>query len=241
MKRVVFTLLMVSLLSGCSVWDKREANTIEQKRDYLLKYGTQYVPHYLLPQSLIPPAPASIYTVRNQLVNDGGETSEFLNRLVGSCFNSGDDNCTIAMYYKEKEKIEGKRQEISERNKQVPVKRGDLFYCRVTFNQAGGPIDSSGMRVRVKDNVDRVGFMFPNDTQFISPPLSVVNPDSGDRFGRSADGTREVAASYDGHSYSITLLDDTTMRRIGPGGIETYTSSLEMAGTIDVWGCDKVK
>ena len=229
-----FSIISLSLLvSGCSAWDKGGAKTFEQKRDYLLKYGPQYVPNYLQPQTLIPQPPITVNELRNKLIANGGETNEFIKEVVSKCFASSfyDKDCTIAEYYRENERIEEKRKKAEEKSKQTPVKKGDLFYCRMTIHQAGGPINTSNARVRVKDNVDSVGFLFPNDHLIISPILRVEDPDSGMRRGNNDDFSLVVTASYDGSSYSIRLSNVV---------IDTYRLGLSDE-VIDVWGCEKVK
>lgn len=222
--------LLSLFVVSCSAWDRGKAKTVEQKRDVLLKYGPQYVPGYLSK------TPLSIYNLRKQVVDSGGETKEFLNQLVDECYRSHLDYCTIEKYFGVKEKID---KEKDRRNK-IPVNKGDFFYCKVKVHQATGPVDSSNIRVGVKDNIDTVGFIFSNGYQIISPTLEVVDSASGDRYGRSSDGTKEVGASYDGHSYSITLLDEYAVRQFN-GAVITQTSKLELAGRIDIWDCKKAK
>lgn len=230
MKKASAVLLLSFFIVSCSSWDRGKAKTIEQKRDVLLKYGPQYVPGYLSK------TPLGIYDLRKQVVDDAGETKEFLNQLVEKCYSSHDDYCAVEEYFNAKEEIDKKK----ERRNEVPVKKGDLFYCKVNINQATGPVDSTNVRVGVKDNIDTVGFIFPNGYQIISPELEVIDSVSGERYGRSSDGTKEVGASYDGHSYSITLLDEYAVRQFN-GAVITQTSKLELAGRIDIWDCKKAK
>ncbi|MFV9180563.1 hypothetical protein [Serratia marcescens] len=230
MKKASAVLLLSLFVVSCSSWDRGKAKTVEQKRDVLLKYGPQYVPSYLSK------TPIGIYDLRKQVVDDGGETKEFLNQLVGKCYMSHDDYCAVDEYFTAKEKIDKEK----ERRNEIPVKKGDLFYCKVKINQTTGPVDSSNIRVGVKDNLDTVGFVFPNGFQIVSPELEVIDSASGERYGRSSDGTKEVGASYDGHSYSITLFDEYAVRQFN-GAVITQASKLELAGRIDVWDCKKAK
>ncbi|HFD2062235.1 TPA: hypothetical protein ACF2D8_003110 [Serratia marcescens] len=234
MKKGSTVLLLSFFIVSCSAWDRGKAKTVEQKRDVLLKYGPQTVPGYLSR------TPIGIYDLRKQVVAYGGETKEFLTNLVNDCYNSADDYCTVEKYFSVKERIEHEKTKVETKNRQSPVKKGDLFYCRVTLHQAGGPVDSSNVHVRVKDNIDEVGFLFSNGYQIISPKLEVVDSASGERYGRSADNTKEVSASYDGHAYAITLLDKYAVQQFN-GAVITYTSKLEFTGSIDVWGCEKEK
>lgn len=234
MKKISSVFLLSFFVVSCSAWDRGKAKTVEQKRDVLLKYGPQYVPGYLSK------TPLSIYDLRKQVVDGGAETKEFLNQLVDECYSSHLDYCTVEKYFSVKERIDREKIKVETKNRQSPVKKGDLFYCRVTFHQAGGPVDSSNIRVGVKDNIDTVGFIFSNGYQLISPTLDVVDSASGERYGRSADNTKEVSASYDGHAYAITLLDNYAVQQFN-GAVITYTSKLEFTGSIDVWGCEKAK
>lgn len=240
MNKIGIVVLLSFFMIGCSAWDKGRAKTVEQKRDYLLEYGPQYVPGFLVPPSLVHKPPLSVTVLRTKLVDNGGETSEFLHRLVDKCFESSDRYCTVSLYYSENEKIESKRQKIANKNKQTSVKKGDLFFCRMRFNQASGPVDTSRMRVRVKDNVDSVGFLFPDDKQIISPKLEVIDSDSGERYGRAADGSITVSASYDGHAYAIQIFNTLPVSQFN-GAVVTHTSALDFAGSIDVFDCKKVK
>ncbi|HGB3381207.1 TPA: hypothetical protein ACIVB2_000865, partial [Salmonella enterica subsp. enterica serovar Java] len=90
MNKIGIVVLLSFFMIGCSAWDKGKAKTIEQKRDYLLEYGPQYVPTFLVPQSLVHQPPLSVTVLRTKLVDNGGETSEFLHRLVDKCFESSD-------------------------------------------------------------------------------------------------------------------------------------------------------
>ncbi|MGK0706318.1 hypothetical protein ACSFCW_22925 [Yokenella regensburgei] len=240
MKKLGIVILLSFFISGCSAWEQSRAKTIEQKRDYLLKSGPQYVPSYLLHQTGVPQPPMSVNAVRNQLVAEGGETKEFIQGLVDKCFNSADKYCTVETYFEEKEKIERIKSKDTAKKTQFSVKKGDLFYCRVTIHQEGGPVDTTGMRVRVKDNVDSVGFLFPNGQQIISPKLDVVDSSSGERYGRATDGSVTVRASYDGHAYAIQLFDNMLVGQFN-GAVVTHTSKLAFSGYIDVWGCEKVR
>lgn len=230
MKNGCTVLLLSFFIVSCSAWERGQAKTVEQKRDFLLKNGPQFVPGYLSK------TPLSIYDLRKQVVNGGGETKEFLHQLVDECYTSHLDYCTVEKYFVAKEKIDKEK----ERRNKVPVKKGELFYCKVKIHHELGPVDSTNIRVGVKDNIDTVGFIFPNGYQIISPKLEVVDLASGDRYGRSSDGTKEVGASYDGNSYSITLFDEYEVRKFNGAAI-TQTSKLEISGRIDAWDCKKAK
>lgn len=240
MKKMWIAILLPFFISSCSAWEQSRAKTIEQKRDYLLNSGPQYVPGYLLPQTTAPNPPISIRTLRNQLIADGGENKEFIQGLVDKCFNSADKYCAVETYYEEKEKIEQIRGKVKAKKTQSPVKKGDLFTCRIMIHQADGPVDTTKMRVRVKDNVDSVGFLFPNGQQIISPKLDVVDSTSGERYGRASDGSLAVRASYDGHAYGIQLFDKALIGKFN-GAVVTHTSKLSFSGDVDVWDCEKVK
>ncbi|EAT6372210.1 hypothetical protein E5458_22665 [Salmonella enterica] len=141
--------------------------------------------------------------------------------------------------YAEQLKIsnEYRQQRIDERNKKTPVKKGDLFYCKVAFNPAGERIDS-GMRVGVKDNVNTVGFAFSNGYQLISPELKVVDEASGMRAGRADDQKITVIASYDGNSYSIDIYNKYILRQFSRG-IIVDTEQTKHADRIDAYDCKK--
>lgn len=232
MKKVSIVLLLSIFIVSCSAYERGRAITLEEKRDFLLKNSQQYTPNYLSK------TPISIYELRNKVVSSGMETKEFLNILINRCYNSNGDYCALEVYYDAFNKIDQNNKKIKNRKEQTPVKMGDLFYCRVEFNVPSGPVDSSEMRVSVKDNVDTVGFLFSNGYQIISPELEVVDPVSGERHGNSSDGSFDVRASYDGGRYRITLFDDIMLRRFN-GVVVTHTSKLGLAGSIEVFDCKK--
>lgn len=77
-------------------------------------------------------------------------------------------------------------------------------------------------------------------TCLFAPSLEVVDSDSGERYGRAADGSITVSASYDGHAYEIQIFNTLPVSQFN-GAVVTHTSALEFAGSIDVFDCKKVK
>ncbi|MDN0031078.1 hypothetical protein [Serratia marcescens] len=130
MKNGCTVLLLSFFIVNCSAWERGQAKTVEQKRDFLLKNGPQFVPGYLSKM------PLSVYDLRKQVVNGGGETKEFLHQLVDECYTSHLDYCTVEKYFVAKEKIDKEK----ERRNKVPVKKGELFYCKVKIHHELGPV-----------------------------------------------------------------------------------------------------
>ncbi|EIZ4350400.1 hypothetical protein OE353_003297 [Salmonella bongori] len=249
MKKIYSVLLISVLLSGCGYQyergrDRESAGTLQQKRDVLLKWTPFTV------NNRHPGDPSNVYEARRNYIGHGEESDEFLSGLISQCYNSTSDLCAYDYYVNaanaENEKIiaeqtkvanEYKQQAISERSKKLPVKKGDLFYCKVAFNPSLERTDS-GIRVGVKDNIDTVGFIFSNGYKLISPVLKVVDEASGIRAGQTDDKAITVIASYDGNSYSIDTYNNYILRQFSRG-IIIDTEQTEHAGRIDAYDCTK--
>lgn len=100
-----------------------------------------------------------------------------------------------------------------ERIKKTPVKKGDLFYCKVAINPLNDLVDS-GIRAGVKDNITNFGVVFSNGYQVISPELKVTEPSSGLRTGESNDGEKTFIAEYDGARYLISTYNTYAITQI---------------------------
>lgn len=238
-KFIVFVFISFSL-TGCSHLYNRalkqewgEAHTLQQKRDLLLRLSPSTTP--LHKEGL----PINAREARKQYLLSGDENDEFLKRLTTSCdIYTARSRCVYDFYVGAIEKNVENKQKIERRKMQSPVKKGDLFYCKASFDLPSGPVDSSHVRVGVKDNVDEVGFMFSSGYEIISPILVTVDSYSGKREGVANDGSIAVHASYDGHSYFIQLFNDTPINRFN-GVVVTQTSKMVYAGSISIFDCKK--
>ncbi|ELE7969919.1 hypothetical protein RCA18_002621 [Salmonella enterica] len=249
MKKIYQVLLISALLSGCGYQyertrDRESASTLQQKRDVLLKWTPFTI------SNRHPGDPSNVYEARRNYIGHGEESNEFLLGLISHCYNSTSDLCAYNYYvnarkvrdkkkYAEQIKIsnENKQRSIGERNKKTPVRKGDLFYCKVAFNPAGERTDS-GIRVGIKDNIDTVGFVFSNGYQFVSPKLKIVDEASGMRAGRTDDKTITVIAGYDGSNYSIDTYNTYILRQFSRG-IIIDTEQTGHVGRIDAYDCQK--
>ncbi|EJV7846063.1 hypothetical protein SEZ80_003548 [Escherichia coli] len=232
MKRIILLILISISMYGCGAYERGRAVTLEQKRDVLLKESPKYPPGYLTKDKV------DLYTIRNELVASGGETQDFLKKLVDNCFDSSMYFCTFEQYYDAYDNFKKTREKNEKRKQQVAVSKGDLFYCKVDFHLPDRIIDSSKIRVGVKDNVDVVGFVFSNGYQIISPELKDIDSASGERSGMSPGGSLVVNASYDGSSYLIRLFDNHLDTEPSKDAIR-YVLDLGSAGGIDIFDCKK--
>lgn len=231
MGRLVFTIFIL-LVSGCSAYDRGKAVTLEQKRDVLLKESPKYAPGYLTKDTI------DIYTVRNSLVSNGGETIDFLKKLIAKCYDSKVEYCAFEEYYYAYINDRQKKERDELRKTQMPVKKGDLFYCKVSTHLSNGIIDTNDVRVGVKDNIDVVGFVFSNGYQIISPKLKVISSESGDRVGMSPGGSLVVNASYDGSGYTIRFFDNHLYTEPDKEAVR-HVLDFGSAGAIEVFDCKK--
>lgn len=219
---------------------------MQQKRDVLLKWSPFEVKSRLIDD------PINVYEARRNYIGNGQESDRFLSDLISSCYNSTSDVCAYNYYvnaakredkeYREKQrKVAGEYGDllIEERNKKTKVKKGDLFYCKVSINPVAEPIDS-GMRVGVKDNVDTVELVFSSGYKITSPELKITEPASGLRTGTSNDGSNTFIATYDGNQYVIDTYDKYILRQF-TGRVLIDTEQREQVGRIIAFDCHKNK
>ncbi|XUV82785.1 hypothetical protein ACREYP_04975 [Enterobacter sp. TMH.L2] len=231
MGRLVFTIFIL-LVSGCSAYDRGRAVTLEQKRDILLNESPKYAPGYLTKDKV------DIYTVRNTLLSNGGETKDFLKKLISKCYDSKVEYCAFEEYYNAYINNKRKKERDDLRKTKIPVKKGDLFYCKVSMHLSNGIVDTSYVRVGVKDNIDVVGFVFSNGYQIISPKLKVISSESGERAGMSPGGSLVVNASYDGSYYTIRLFDNHLYTEPDKDAVR-HVLDFGSAGVIEAFDCKK--
>lgn len=227
------------LISGCEhlherslnqAWDS--AQTLQQKRDLLLSLSKPGM------SVNTTKGPKTTAEARNQYLRLGKEDDQFLEALTSSCTVFDADSCVYDYYVRAIEKIKEDDKKSKKMSKQTPVNVGELFYCKVKFNIASGPVDSSNIRVGVKDNVDVIGFVFSNGYQIISPKLRVIDSASGERSGMSPGGSLVVNASYDGSSYLIRLFDNHLDTEPSKDAVR-YVMDLGSSGGIDIFDCKK--
>ncbi|MGK0688370.1 hypothetical protein ACSFC0_23770 [Serratia marcescens] len=251
MKKVSTVLLLSFFLTGCGYQydrarDRESANTLQQKRDVLLKWSPFEVKGRSMDE------PINVYEARRNYIGGGEESDKFLSDLISSCYNSTSDVCAYDYYvnaakregdeYREKQrKIAGEYSAllIEEKNKKTKVKKGDLFYCKVALNPVAEPVDS-GMRVSVKDDVDTVELIFSSGYKITSPELKITEPASGLRTGTSNDGSNTFVATYDGSQYVINTYDKYILRQF-TGKILIDTAQREQVGRIIAFDCQKTK
>ncbi|QGH64141.1 hypothetical protein [Serratia proteamaculans] len=251
MKKASTVLLISFLLTGCGYQydrarDRESANTLQQKRDVLLKWSPSEVKNRSIDD------PINVYEARRNYIGSGEESDRFLSELISSCYNSTSDVCAYNYYanaakkegeeYREKQsKVAGEYSDflIEERNKKTKVKKGDLFYCKVSINPVAEPTDS-GMRVDVKDNVENVELVFSSGYKFMSPELKITEPASGLRTGVSNDGSNMFIATYDGNQYVINTYDKYILRQF-TGKVLIDTEQREQVGRIIAYDCHKNK
>lgn len=127
---------------------------------------------------------------------------------------------------------------IEERLKKTPVKKGDLFYCKVAINPLNDLVDS-GIRAGVKDNITNFGVIFSNGAQVVSPELKVTEPSSGLRAGESDDGAKTFIAEYDGARYVISTYNTYVITQIlGGRYVDRYTYK-DSVVRFEIFDCKK--
>ena len=227
----------VFLLSGCEHLHERSlkqdwdsARTLEQKRDLLLMKSD---PEKEVSNNL---GPKNTLDARRDYLLIGKEDSDFLNGLVSSCTLFTAKSCVYHYYARATKKIIETNQNAYVRSHQNPVKKGDLFYCKVKLDLAKGIVDSTDVRVGVKDEIDSVGFVFSNGYQIISPKLKIVDTITGERQGMTPAGTMVVNASYDGSNYLIRLFDNHLDSEPNKDAVR-YVIELGSAGSIAMYDC----
>lgn len=137
-----------------------------------------------------------------------------------------------------KEAEEWTKKSIEERKKKTPVKKGDLFYCKVAINPIESLVDS-GLRAGVKDNVTNFGVIFSNGSQIISPTLKVTDPASGLRTAISESRTETFTAEYDGAGYVVTTYNKYIFTRILGGKYIRNYEYLDDAVRFQMYDCKK--
>jgi len=250
MKKLCCVVLSCLILSGCGYQyernrDREEAKTLQQKRDVLLKWSPFEI------KNRSPDDPYNIYDARKRYIGNGEESDSFLTGMISSCYSSLSDECAynyyVAAYNKDWNKVKKKQSEIAdsynnkiikERTQKIPVKKGDLFYCKVAINPAKNLVDS-GLRAGVKDNINNFGVIFSNDNQIVSPELKVTDSASGLRTATSVNGTETFIAEYDGASYVITTYNKYEVTKILGGRYIYKYDYVDDAVRFQMYDCKK--
>lgn len=167
--------------------------------------------------------------------NQKGGDSENVNRTSVSHPNV-DENDGQEKLRKEAE--EWTKKSIEETKKKTPVKKGDLFYCKVAINPVESLVDS-GLRAGVKDNVTNFGVIFSNGSQIVSPTLKVTAPASGLRTAMSESGTETFIAEYDGAGYVVTTYNKYIFTKILGGRYIRNYEYLDDAVRFQMYDCKK--
>lgn len=251
MNKILALSILSFSLSGCITpayeksRDLESAKTLQEKRDVLLKWS----PFEIKTRGVNDPY--NVNEARRRYLEHGEESESFLTGLISSCYSSASDICAYNYYVdannKNWEEIKKKQakvaelytnQLIEERLKKIPVKKGDLFYCKVAINPVDSLVDS-GLRAGVKDNVTNFGVIFSNGSQIISPNLKVTDPASGLRTAISESRTETFTAEYDGAGYVVTTYNKYIFTRILGGKYIRNYEYLDDAVRFQMYDCKK--